>query len=381
MRRRITLTSLAMTAIVVSSFPLFAAPPEHSTAESSFTTTLFDGGALDHWIVTGCEVAVENGSLVLTKGNGFVRSHQRYGDFVLELEWKVAAERELRLRRLFRADLPQGKRPWPTQHQINLKQGDEGNVKTLTGATSTGLVKPGEWNHFKLTVIGRTAALEINGRQAWKVDRVEPAAGYIGLQAEVPLGGQFEFRNIRVTELGYKSLFNGRDLTGWEGATQDASRCWKVQDGLLVCTGQRGTWLRSAEQYGDFNLRLAYRAQARRQLGRVSPRAQGRRSSRAGAIGRTQRHRSAVARRRRQALRVDEALPVGRQLVRAGRGQSARRPSRGAVEHAGNQLPRHVVSRDAQRRRRDRRHGQGIAGARPARVARILGVAESQRRR
>jgi hypothetical protein len=73
----------------------------------------------------------------------------------------------------------------------------------------------------------------------------------------VPQGGEFEFKNITITELDHQPLFNGRDLTGWEGAETDASACWQVEDGLLVCTGQDGPWLRSQEEYGDFNLRLS----------------------------------------------------------------------------------------------------------------------------
>jgi hypothetical protein len=57
----------------------------------------------------------------------------------------------------------------------------------------------------------------------------------------------------------FKSLFNGHDLSGWEGVTSDASKSWNVEDGMIVCTGQRGTWLRSKDQYGDFNLRLEYK--------------------------------------------------------------------------------------------------------------------------
>lgn len=60
-------------------------------------------------------------------------------------------------------------------------------------------------------------------------------------------------------ELGFTSLFNGRDLSGWEGVTSDAADSWRVEDGLLVCTGENGTWLRSRAQYGDFNLRFDYR--------------------------------------------------------------------------------------------------------------------------
>ena len=41
--------------------------------------------------------------------------------------------------------------------------------------------------------------------------------------------------------------------------TSDAAASWKVEDGAIVCTGQPGTWLRSQEQYCDFNLRFEYR--------------------------------------------------------------------------------------------------------------------------
>ncbi|MEX0979195.1 MAG: DUF1080 domain-containing protein [Pirellulales bacterium] len=54
-------------------------------------------------------------------------------------------------------------------------------------------------------------------------------------------------------------LFNGRDLWGWEGVTAPASASWKVENGMIVCTGQEGTWLRSKKQYGDFNLRFQYK--------------------------------------------------------------------------------------------------------------------------
>ncbi len=60
-------------------------------------------------------------------------------------------------------------------------------------------------------------------------------------------------------EPGFRPLFNGHDLSGWEGVTSNAAESWRVEDGLLVCTGHKGTWLRSQGQYGDFNLRFEYR--------------------------------------------------------------------------------------------------------------------------
>src|SRR5262249_55966478 len=152
-----------------------------------------------------------------------------------------------------------GGAPFPKEgYQINLLQGKEGNIGNLPGASSTGLVKAGDWNTFDITVVGDTVALEINGKSAYKVGGLKARVGYVGFQIEVPLGGQYLIRNVKITELGSKSLFNGQDLTGWEGAGEAAEKCWKVDQGLLLCTGQPGPWLRSREEYGDFNFRTDY---------------------------------------------------------------------------------------------------------------------------
>ncbi len=36
--------------------------------------------------------------------------------------------------------------------------------------------------------------------KAWKIDNLHPATGLIGLQCEVPGGGQFLVRNLRISE-------------------------------------------------------------------------------------------------------------------------------------------------------------------------------------
>ena len=58
---------------------------------------------------------------------------------------------------------------------------------------------------------------------------------------------------------GYRPLFDGQSLAGWEGAGQPAEKCWKAEEGTIVCTGEKGPWLRSTEQFDDFNLRLEYK--------------------------------------------------------------------------------------------------------------------------
>lgn len=229
--------------------------------EGGVTLSLFNGENLDGWHIDRCQATVRDGAILLEDGNGLVRADHRYADFILEFDWRALRKEKWDSGIYLRCELPDpaGKRPWPQRYQVNLLQGQEGNLLGIKGATSTGLVKSGDWNHFKLTVKGPAAELEINGKPAWKGAGLEAASGYLGFQSEVPGGGQFLFKSIKITELGYRSLFNGKDLTGWEGASGDAAQCWKVEDGLLVCTGQKGPWLRSTEEFGDFNLRLDYK--------------------------------------------------------------------------------------------------------------------------
>lgn len=162
---------------------------------------LFNGKDLSGWVVTECETEVKDGVLLLKAGEGWVRTENKYADFVLSWECKNLKPTEYDSGVHFRAELPAGKAHWPKKFQVNLKTDGEGNLTSIKSAASTGLYKKGEWNSFKLTVIGNLAELEINGKPAWRTDGIDTPEGYIGLQSEVTLGGQFEFRNIKLKEL------------------------------------------------------------------------------------------------------------------------------------------------------------------------------------
>ncbi|WP_397569875.1 DUF1080 domain-containing protein [Schlesneria sp. T3-172] len=220
---------------------------------------LFDGKSLNGWSVENeAEVDVVDGSLRLKAGHGWLRSDHRLRDFELHVEWQALSSEHYDAGIFIRSSLA-GK-PFPlTGYQVNLQKGKEGSIPTVAGTESTGLVNPaGEWNAFDLRVVGESAELKINGTDAWKVSGLMQVDGWIGFQIEVPNGGQFLLRNMTVAEIGYQSLFNGRDLSGWEGVGGDREACWSVIDGVLTCSGKKGPWLRSADEYGDFNLRLDY---------------------------------------------------------------------------------------------------------------------------
>ena len=56
-------------------------------------------------------------------------------------------------------------------------------------------------------------------------------------------------------EEGFVSLFNGRDLTGWIGATKG----YAVEEGAIVCLKKGGGNLYAKKEYGDFHLKFEFR--------------------------------------------------------------------------------------------------------------------------
>ncbi|MSR68955.1 MAG: DUF1080 domain-containing protein [Phycisphaerales bacterium] len=58
------------------------------------------------------------------------------------------------------------------------------------------------------------------------------------------------------------SLFNGRDLTGWNpflGSAGDASKVWFVRDGIFVCAGSPVGYIKTVADYTNFELELQWR--------------------------------------------------------------------------------------------------------------------------
>ncbi len=169
--------------------------------EKGKAVELFDGKTLKGWKIINCEVEARDGAMLLKSGNGVVRPEKAFKDFVLDLEWKALKPDNWDSGIYIRCKDPAGSFPWPRVWQVNLRKGDEGNIQELKDARSKGLIKAGEWNKFKLTVVGTKAELEINGQPAWKADGIKDPEGFISIQAEVPGGGQFLYRNIRIEEL------------------------------------------------------------------------------------------------------------------------------------------------------------------------------------
>jgi hypothetical protein len=56
----------------------------------------------------------------------------------------------------------------------------------------------GEWNEWRVLVVGDKVTFWCNGKLAWEATGLAPKEGHIGLQAE---GAPLEFRNLRIREI------------------------------------------------------------------------------------------------------------------------------------------------------------------------------------
>jgi hypothetical protein len=63
------------------------------------------------------------------------------------------------------------------------------------------------------------------------------------------------------TQMGFKMLFNGKDLSGWKPRNPDGRQSWSVQNGMLVnvvSDQEHGTDLVSTDKFKDFTVRYEY---------------------------------------------------------------------------------------------------------------------------
>jgi hypothetical protein len=203
---------------------------------------LFDGKELDAWIFDPKVWTVtEQGELCPVKGGGNIISKQRYCDFVLEVDFKVAPKMKSNSGVFIRVHNPHNEVNTGMEIQIldNADYGVKWDAMNACGALYD-LVHPsvdansplGEWNRFRITCNDNLITIELNGKEIVKADlnqwttaHVNPGGGHnkfpyaIGL---MPREGFIElqnyggkavwFRNIRLKALsGRKPEFTGKE--------------------------------------------------------------------------------------------------------------------------------------------------------------------------
>ncbi len=249
---------------------------------------------LAHW-------RVENGEIVNDGRGPYLTTEKEFGDFELLLDYKTVplADSGIYLR-------------WNPQVQIwdwtraggkwnrGADRGSGGlfnNGPRSPGQEPIELAdKPfGQWNRFRIRQVGARTDVWLNDKlvvdQAimenfWDRSRPHVRRGPFQLQTH---GGEIRWRDLVIREIGadeantslrrrsapstqedrrpasprsrassaddFVSVFNGKDLTGWQGDVAS----YQVVDGAIVCKPKMGGNLFTKDEYADFIARLEFK--------------------------------------------------------------------------------------------------------------------------
>lgn len=279
--------------------------------------TLFNGKDLKGWkqLNGQAKYEVKNneivGTTVLNQPNSFLVTEETFGDFVLELEFKLDAEMNsgLQFRSESKPDYQNG-RVHGYQMEIDPSPRawtggiyDEGRRDWLYpleyNPEGKKAYKKGEWNKCRIECIGNVLRTWVNGIPTGHVvDNLTPK-GFIALQVhsiskEEEVGKQIRWRNIRIQTKNLKPspsdnifivnlipntvseqeklqdvrlLWDGKTTNGWRGAHKEIfpDKGWKIEDGTISVVkssggeSTNGGDIVTVDEFGAFDLQFEFK--------------------------------------------------------------------------------------------------------------------------
>ena len=263
MNKHLFRTSLLTVILTLSvAVPCFAGGPNTLTADelADGWILLFDGETLFGWrdnirwkAKDGVLTVRDVSHLELTDDSRLLRTTSQWGNYALKLDFRAAADskssvllrtppRVSSFKHKSYAVAISGNPAFPTGSLIDRKS-----------CTSGTAVKPGQWQTLEITANGAHISVKLDGREVLDYTDPKPLGrGFIGLNFE---SGPIEFRNVKLKPLAMKSIFNGKDLTGWKTYPELKSVCSVTEKGELNIKDGKGQ-IETERQYGDFTLQL-----------------------------------------------------------------------------------------------------------------------------
>jgi hypothetical protein len=233
-----------------------------------------------HWSIDGDEIVNDGRGAYLT-------TNEEFGDFELQLEYKIVPGCDSGI---YLRGIPQVQIWDPDAESTRVHGAEKGSGGLWNNpagwAGKDPLVradKPiGEWNTMRIRLVGEHCWVWLND-QAVVIDarlhdyfaKGKPLVkrGPIQLQTH---GAEIRFRNLALTEYSadeanrilseaenanlaqknnkFEPLFNGNDLTGWDGAKTN----YTVSDGAIQCLAGKGGVLHTEKKFSDFVARLDF---------------------------------------------------------------------------------------------------------------------------
>ncbi|PZX51004.1 3-keto-disaccharide hydrolase [Algoriphagus chordae] len=278
---------------------------------------LFDGETLEGWHIVGGEATykAEDGAIVGTTvrntGNTFLRTDKLYGDFILELDYKVDPSMnsgiQIRSNSLeqyrngrvhgYQIEIDPSERAWSAGIFDEARRGWLVTLDDNPEAQKA--FKQNDWNHYRIEAIADTIKTWINGVPAAFLIDDKTATGFIALQVhsigdDKKEGTNIVWKNIRIlidsldkystksplepvltmnnltideAKNGWELLWDGKTGKGWRGAKMDGfpEKGWVIEDGVLsILAGENasdraGGDIVTETLYGDFELSLDFK--------------------------------------------------------------------------------------------------------------------------
>lgn len=273
--------------------------------DESNSVSIFDGESLEGWTTHGgrydgnARWTVEDGVIVGRQGphqsGGLLYTNRPYDNFILSFETWIDYPFDSGV---FLHMVPRG---GGKGIQVTLDYRPGGQIGGIyadgylqENPDSTDLLEREAWNQVVVRCVDNDMHVTAWLDGELLVDYVTPKGmegfadtGLIGVQVHggehVPDSTRAMFRNLRIRELphydselfsvddhgilttteagakaGWVSMFNGRDLSGWD--PRPAPESYRVEEGVLVFPAEGGNGeIRSLKEYRDFELRLDFK--------------------------------------------------------------------------------------------------------------------------
>ena len=279
--------------------------------------SLFDGESLNGWTQLGgtANYTIRDNSIVGTTvhntPNSFMTSDKMYGDFILELDYKVDSSMNsgIQIRSNsypyyqdgrvhgYQIEIDPSDRAWSAGIY---DEGRRGWLNPLTNnPEAQKAFKQNDWNHYRIEAIGDTIKTWINEIPAAHLIDDKTPSGFIALQVhsigdEQKDGTEIVWKNVKIltdslskyskqttvapvitknnlgadeARNGWKMLWDGETTNGWRGARLDEfpEKGWEMKDGILTVLAsgggesEAGGDIVTKETYGDFELKLDFK--------------------------------------------------------------------------------------------------------------------------
>ncbi|MCM5663099.1 3-keto-disaccharide hydrolase [Galbibacter mesophilus] len=281
-----TLKKCLFSALTVAAFTLTTSCQSNESKDTTPWKPLFNGENLTGWNQKGGEAKyrVEDGkiigSTVANTPNSFMTTDEMYGDFILELEYKVDPSMNSGIQ-IRSNSIPQYRNGIVHGYQIEIDPSDRAWSAGIYDEKRRGWLFPlennpeaqkafkqNEWNHYRIEAIGDTIKTWINGVPAAHLIDGKTAKGFIGLQVhsihkDAKEGTEIMWKNINILtedlqkyskkttvepvvtknsltidekKNGWEMLWDGKTTDGWRGAKLDKfpENGWVIEDGILT---------------------------------------------------------------------------------------------------------------------------------------------------